>query len=277
MFSAFVESASFYFNLGLTHMTSMYSGGYTALVTNLSPRATEDDVRNFFTYCGLIEHIEILRSGENAPTAYVTYRDAYALETALLLNGSMILDQCIFISRYEAYVNDYDNWSNHASNPEYSITTSQDVHMDKFVASPGEALTMAQVVVKTMVAKGYVLGKDAFVMAKAFDESHSVSSTAATKVAELSNKIGLTDTINSGIETFKSVDEKYHVTDFTKSAATVTGTTAIVVASVTGKAAVAAGTAIANSSYFAKGALWVSDVLTRAAKAAADLGQNEKK
>ena len=37
----------------------------------------------------------------------------------------MILDQCIFISRYEAYVNDYDNWSNHASNPEYSITTSQ--------------------------------------------------------------------------------------------------------------------------------------------------------
>ena len=149
--------------------------------------------------------------------------------------------------------------------------------MDKFVSSPGEALTLAQEVVKTMVAKGYVLGKDAFIMAKTFDESHSVSSTAASKVVELSNKIGLTDTINSGIETFKSVDEKYHVTDFTKSAATVTGTTAIVVATVTSKAAVAAGNAVVNSSYFAKGALWVSDVLTRAAKATADLGQHEKK
>ncbi|XP_047172976.1 binding partner of ACD11 1 [Vigna umbellata] len=255
----------------------MYTDGYTALVTNLSPRATENDVHNFFAYCGLIEHVEIIRSDDNASTAYVTYRDAYALETALLLNGSMILDQCIFISRYEAYVNDYDDWGSHVSKPEDSITISQDDRMDKFVSSPGEALTLAQVVVKTMVAKGYVLGKDAFVMAKAFDESHNVSSTASSKVAELSNKIGLTDSINSGIETFKSVDEKYHVTDFTKSAATVTGTTAIVVASVTGKAAVAAGNAIANSRYFAKGALWVSDMLTRAAKATADLGQSEKK
>ena len=149
--------------------------------------------------------------------------------------------------------------------------------MDKFASSPGEALTMAQEVVKTMVAKGYVLGKDAFVMAKAFDESHNVTSTAAAKVAELSNKIGLTDTINSGIDTFKSVDEKYHVTDITKSAATVTGTTAIVVATVTGKAAMATGNAIVNSRYFAKGALWVSDMLDRAAKATADLGQHEKK
>ncbi|KAK7295352.1 hypothetical protein RJT34_18259 [Clitoria ternatea] len=257
----------------------MYIGGYTAEVTNLSPRATETDVHNFFAYCGVIEHVEILRSGENSSTAYVTYQDAYALETALLLNGSMILDQCISISRCdgEAYVDDRNNWSSHASNTEDSVTTSQDMHMDKFVSSPGEALVMAQEVVKTMAAKGYVLGKDAFVMAKAFDEYHSVSSTAAAKVAELSTKIGLTETINSGIQTFKSVDEKYHVTDFTKSAATVTGTTAIVVAKVTGKAAMATGNAIVNSSYFAKGALWVSDMLTRAAKAAADLGHDEKK
>ncbi|KAK7340528.1 hypothetical protein VNO77_21234 [Canavalia gladiata] len=273
--ATFVESGSVLSNLRLNHLTSMYTGGYTAEIRNLSPRATENDVHNFFAYCGAIEHVEVLRSCENASTAYVTYRDAYAMETALLLNGSMILDQSISISRSEAYDDDCNNWSYHK--PEDSITTSQDIHMDKFVSSSGEALIMAQEVVKTMVAKGYVLGKDAFVMAKAFDESHSVSSIAAAKVAELSNKIGLTDSINSGIETFKSVDEKYHVTDLTKSAATVTGTTAIVVATVTGKAAVAAGNAIVNSSYFAKGALWVSDMLTRAAKTAADLGQHEKK
>ncbi|CAI8591801.1 unnamed protein product [Vicia faba] len=247
----------------------MYSGGYTAEVTNLSPRATENDVHNFFGYCGVIERVDVIRHSDFDSTAYVTFKEAYALGTALLLNGSMILDQSISISLWDAYTDD--------NNVDESITCSQDIHMDKFVSSPGEAFTMAQEVVKTMVAKGYVLSKDAFVMAKAFDESCSVSSTASAKVVELSNKIGLTETINSGIETFKSVDEKYHVTDITKSAAAVTGTTAIVVATVTGRAAVAASNAIVNSSYFAKGALWVSDMLSRAAKSAAELGQHQNK
>lgn len=130
-------------------------------------------------------------------------------------------------------------------------------------------------VVQTMLAKGYVLGKDALLQAKIFDESHQVSATAAAKVAELSNRIGLTDSISSSMEVVKSVDEKYHVSDITKSAITVTGTAAVMAATVTGKAAVAAGSAVVNSSYFAKGALWVSDMLGRAAKAAADLGTHE--
>lgn len=132
---------------------------------------------------------------------------------------------------------------------------------DQFVSTPGEAVTVVQEVVQTMISKGYVLSKEALSKAKAFDESHQVSSTAAAKVAELSKKIGLTDKIHSGMEAVKSVDEKYHVYDMTKTAA-----------SYTGKTAVAAATAVVNSSYFAKGALWVSDVLDRAAKAAADLG-----
>ena len=141
--------------------------------------------------------------------------------------------------------------------------------MQKLASTPGEAVTMAQEVVKTMVAKGYVLGKDALIKAKDLDESYGV--------AELCKKIGLTDTINSSRETFKSVDEKYYVTDITKSAATITGTAAIALVTVTGKAAMAAGTAVVNSSYFAKGAHWVSDMLNHAAKAASDLGQRNDK
>ncbi|CAL5367286.1 unnamed protein product [Camellia sinensis] len=37
-------------------------GGYTAEVTNLSPRATEKVVYEFFAYCGEVEHVEIIRS-----------------------------------------------------------------------------------------------------------------------------------------------------------------------------------------------------------------------
>ncbi|KAJ7974426.1 Binding partner of ACD11 1 [Quillaja saponaria] len=139
----------------------------------------------------------------------------------------MIVDQCVCISRWRSYVVESEAWSSPAWKPEERYTSSADIHIGRTMSTPGEAVTMAQEVVKTMVAKGYVLGKDALVMAKAFDESHNFSSTAASKVAELSNKIGLTETINSGTETFKSVDQRYHVSDIAKSATTVTGMAAI--------------------------------------------------
>ncbi|XP_071723130.1 binding partner of ACD11 1 [Rutidosis leptorrhynchoides] len=234
----------------------MYPGGFIAEVTNLSPEATEKDLYDFFSHCGAVEHIEIVRSGEYASSAYVTFRDCYALETAVLLSGAQIVDQQVCI----AY------WG-----------TTYVFHTEKFASTPGEAVTIAQQVVKTMVAKGYVLGKDALFKAKAFDESHQMSSSAAAKFAELSKRIGLTDTIQSSMDTVRSVDGKYGVSDFTKSAVLVTGTAAVAAAKVTGKTAAAAANVVVNSSYFGKGALWVSDVLHRAAKAAADMGSHATK
>ncbi|XP_068637606.1 binding partner of ACD11 1-like [Aristolochia californica] len=236
--------------------------GYTIEVTNLSPHATEKDVYDFFTFSGVIEHVEIVRSGAYACTAYVTFRDPHALETAVLLTGATIVDQKVSISRWGQYevTNFWDRptWRiEEDTDPRNSNAISQSSH---FVSSTGEAVTMAQEVVKTMVAKGYVLGKDALSRAKAFDESHHVSASAAAKVAELSKRIGLTDKINAGVEAAKSVDERFHVVNTTKA-----------VASATGRTAVAAATAVANSSYFSSGALWVSGALMKASKMAADL------
>ncbi|KAF3969518.1 hypothetical protein CMV_006692 [Castanea mollissima] len=249
----------------------MYPGGYTAEVTSLSPKATEKDVYDFFAHCGAIEHVELIRAGECACTAYVTFKDAYALETAVLLSGATIVDQCICIQHWGTY--ESDPWNSLSWKPEDN-TSSIVIHTGQCVSTSGEAVTVAQEVVKTMLAKGYVLGKDALIKAKAFDEYHGVSATAAAKIAELSDRIGLTDKIHVGMETVKSVDEKFHVSEITKSAATVTGTAAVVAAMVTGKAAVAAGHAVVNSTYFAKGALWVSESLNRAAKAVADFGSH---
>ena len=125
-------------------------------------------------------------------------------------------------------------------------------------------MSLAQDVVKAMVSKGYVLGVGALSKAKSFDESHQVSATATAKVAELSEKIGLTDKIYAGVGAVKSVDERYHIYDTTKSAVAATGRTAA-----------AATNTVVNSSYFSKGALWMSDALSRAAKAAADLGNRD--
>ncbi|XP_075090497.1 binding partner of ACD11 1 isoform X1 [Nicotiana tabacum] len=241
----------------------MYLGHYTAEVTSLSPKATEKDVYEFFSHCGEIEQVEIIRLSEYASIAYVTFKDTYALETAILLSGSTIVDQCVRVSRLEAQIDEYDPWNNSRDKVENGSSYAQGTHTNEFVSTPGEAVTMAQHVVETMIVKGYELSKDALTKAKAFDESYQVSSTAAAKVAELSKRVGLTDRIQSGMETVKSVDKKYHLSELTMSAA-----------SFTGKTAVAAATTVVNSSYFSKGALWVSDALNRAAKVAADLGNN---
>ncbi|GAB2216530.1 hypothetical protein Droror1_Dr00024305 [Drosera rotundifolia] len=237
----------------------MSPGGYTIEVTALSPNATEQDVFDFFSHCGPVEHLEILRSGQ-ARTAYVTFRDAYALETAVLLSGAVIVDQCVCITPWGNYTDEHDPWSGSSWNQsDYSSSTG--TQSRQFVSTPSEALFQAQEVVITMMAKGYDLGKDVLSRAKAFDESHNVSATAVSKVAELSNRMGLTDKISVGVQAAKSVDEKFQIVERTKSAA-----------SITGRTAVAAATTVVNSSYFSKGALWVSDVLSRASKAAADLG-----
>ncbi|KAK9116823.1 hypothetical protein Sjap_015770 [Stephania japonica] len=239
----------------------MSPGGYVVEVTGLSPNVTEKDLHDFFSFSGAIDHIEIIRSGEHPCTAYVTFKFAHAMDTAVLLSGATILDQRVCITKWGQYEDEFDIWSRPSWRIEEDDGSMNTSHESRSIPTAGEAATMAQQVVKSMVGKGYVLGKDALSKARAFDESHQVSASAAAKVAELSNRLGLTDKIHAGVGAVKSVDEKYNVSETTMSAA-----------SATGRAAVTAANAVVNSSYFSKGALWVSDVLTRAAKATADLG-----
>ncbi|KAL5553884.1 hypothetical protein UlMin_041285 [Ulmus minor] len=238
----------------------MNSGGYAVEVTGLSPKATEKDVHDFFAFSGAIEHVEIIRSGEDACTGYVTFKDAYSQETACLLSGATIVDQRVCITRWGQYKDEFDFW-NSSSERREDETSSSFPSRTQFVSNAGEAVSMTQEVVKTMLARGYVLGKDALAKAKDYDESHQVSASAAAKVAELSERIGLLDKISAGVQAARSVDERYHVTEMTKSAVMATGRTATTAAN-----------SVVNSSYFSKGALWMSDALNRAAKAASDLG-----
>ncbi|ONI30765.1 hypothetical protein PRUPE_1G271600 [Prunus persica] len=236
----------------------MSSGGYAVEVTGLSPKATEKDVHDFFAFSGSIDHVEIVRSGECACTAYVTFKDSYSQETACLLSGATIIDQAVCITRWGHYQDEFDFWNRPRHEEE---TDSSPPQGSQNVPSAGEVVTMAQEVVKTMLSKGFVLGKDALAKAKSMDDSHQVSASAAARVTELSQRFGLADKICAGVGAVKSVDERYHVSEITKLAM-----------SETGRKAAEAATAVANSSYFSTGALWVSDALSRAAKVAADLG-----
>ncbi|KAF7019169.1 hypothetical protein CFC21_032372 [Triticum aestivum] len=225
----------------------MSGTGYTVEVTNLSSSASENDLHEFFSFSGPIEHIDLIRSGGYGSTAYVTFKEPYALETAVLLSGATIVDQPVCISRW----GQPDEPCNFWDRPTWQVEEEIEYR---------EALTVAQDVVKTMLSRGYILSKDALSRARAFDESHQLSGSAAAKAAELSRRLGLTDRVSAGVGAIRSVDETYHVTETTKTVATATGRTAVKVMNT-----------IVTSSYFSAGAMMVSDALTRAAKAAENL------
>ncbi|KAM3371218.1 hypothetical protein ACQJBY_018541 [Aegilops geniculata] len=225
----------------------MSGSGYTVEVTNLSSSASENDLHEFFSFSGPIEHIDLIRSGGYGSTAYVTFKEPYALETAVLLSGATIVDQPVCISRW----GQPDEPCNFWDRPTWQVEEETEYR---------EALTVAQDVVKTMLSRGYILSKDALSRARAFDESHQLSGSAAAKAAELSRRLGLTDRVSAGVGAIRSVDETYHVTETTKTVATATGRTAVKVMNT-----------IVTSSYFSAGAMMVSEALTRAAKAAENL------
>lgn len=152
-------------------------------------------------------------------------------------------------------------------------TPGQNFHANELSITPMEAVTMTQEVVTTMIAKGYVLSKDALSRARAFDEAYGLSAAAAAKIAELSKRVGLTDRI-------RSADEQLHLSNTATTVATAAGQIAAAtghIAIATGRTAAAVGSSIVNSSYFAAGALVVSDALHKASKYAADLGHRAGK
>ncbi|KAF5783750.1 hypothetical protein HanXRQr2_Chr11g0511491 [Helianthus annuus] len=85
-----------------------------------------------------------------------------------------------------------------------------------------EVAQEAEEVVSTMLAKGSVLGKDALQKAKSFDEKHQLTSNVSATAVSIDQKMGLTQKLSTGTavvyEKMKEVDERYQVSEATKSA-----------------------------------------------------------
>lgn len=128
------------------------------------------------------------------------------------------------------------------------------------------AAQKAEDVVSGMLAKGFILGKDALNRAKSFDERHQLISTATAKVASLDQKIGLSEKITVGAtivnDKVKEVDQKFQVSEKTKTAFAAAEQTVS-----------SAGSAIMKNRYILTGATWVTGAFSRVQKAAGDVGQ----
>ncbi|KAE9464670.1 hypothetical protein C3L33_03469, partial [Rhododendron williamsianum] len=168
----------------------------TAKVTNLSLGATEQDIKEFFSFSGEIEYVDMHSENERSQTAHVTFKDPQGAETAVLLSATE----------------------------------------NKNPGASESAIQKAEDVVTGMLAKGFILGKDALNKAKTFDDQHQLTSTASAKVASLDQKIGLTaeQTVST------------------------------------------AGSAIMKNRYVLTGTSWVTGAFSRVSKAAEDVGKKTK-
>lgn len=130
----------------------------------------------------------------------------------------------------------------------------------------GDAVTRAQDVISTMLARGYDLGKDAMNKAKTFDEKHQLLANATATVSSLDRKMGLTQKFSTGTavvnEHVKAIDERYQVFEKTR--------TAFVAAE---QKVSTASSALMKNKYIFTSAAWVTGALSKVSKAAGEVGQ----
>ncbi|XP_027343243.1 binding partner of ACD11 1-like [Abrus precatorius] len=225
----------------------------TVKVSNISMSANEKDIEGFFSFSGDIQNIEMLRETESTQVAYVTFRDSQGADTAVLLTGSNIVNIPVTITPVENY-----------QLPPVALPSTP----EKKQTPAG--VKKAEDAVSTMLAKGFILGKDALNKAKSFDERHHLTSNASATVASIDRKMGISDKLSIGTtivnEKVREMDEKYQVFEKTKCAIAVAEQKASI-----------AGSAIMSNPYVLTGAMWVSNAITAVAKAAEDVTTMTKK
>ncbi|RLN39874.1 binding partner of ACD11 1 [Panicum miliaceum] len=220
----------------------------TVKVSNLSLNAVKREITEFFSFSGDIEYVEMQSESEWSQLAYVTFKDSQGADTAVLLSGATIVDRAVIITPAENY------------------QLPPEAHKQLSGASPTteSAVRKAEDVASSMLAKGFVLSKDALNLARSFDERHNILSNATATVASIDRQYGLSEKINLGRtivgSKVKEVDERYQVTELTKSA----------LATAEQKASIA-GSAILSNQYVSASASWLTSAFGMVTKAAGDM------
>ncbi|KAJ6791339.1 binding partner of ACD11 1-like [Iris pallida] len=218
----------------------------TVKVSNISLSASQQDIREFFSFSGDIVYVEMQSESEKSQIAYVTFKDSQGADTAVLLSGATIVDLTVTVVLAENY------------------QLPPEAYKSTMVEGKPLAVQKAEDVMSSMLAKGFVLGKDALQRAKLFDERHGLTSNATATVASLDRRMGLSEKISTGTavvnEKAREVDERFQVSQTARSA----------LAAAEQKAS-AAGSALLSNPYVSTGVSWFSTALSRVANAAGDV------
>ncbi|KAH9794428.1 RRM domain-containing protein [Citrus sinensis] len=240
----------------------------TLEVSNVSLVVSEEDIKEFFSFSGEIQYVEMRSESDTTQLVYVTFKDSQGADTALLLSGATIAGLPVTIT----HAQDYQLPPDAVSLKMFCYEAACFLTFLDLEHEPPEtdsAVKKAEDVVSTMLAKGFVLGKDAINKAKAFDEQHKLTSNASATVTSIDQKMGLSEKLSVGTaivnEKLKEMDDHFQVSEKTKSAYAVAE-----------QKASSAGSAIMSNRYVLTGATWVTSAFSRVTKAAEDVSMKTK-
>ena len=159
------------------------------LVKNISKEANEDIVKDFFSFCGTIQHFEMIES-DDAYAALIVFDKDSAANTAKLLTNAVIVDSQVSVSSY------------------FEPTAESKKSVEQVVKPALH--TVAQ-----LLAAGYKLSDNIINRAKTVDSNLGFTSTlshyaeqAKEEVLKLENRYHLLETVQTQV---KSVDERFGV------------------------------------------------------------------
>ncbi|QUC23747.1 uncharacterized protein UV8b_07988 [Ustilaginoidea virens] len=153
----------------------------TVHVKNIAPATSDDEVKNFFGFCGKIADFKVETEGETK-SAEVTFEKKTAMKTALLLNTTKLGPNQISVTSASGSA-DEDGSHDAKSEERDSDHISQ------------EEKPRARILAEYL-ASGYVVGDAAIERAIELDHKHNVS--------------------NRFLTTIQNLDQKYHATDRAK-------------------------------------------------------------
>ncbi|KAG6002574.1 hypothetical protein E4U21_002957 [Claviceps maximensis] len=154
----------------------------TVYVKNIASATSDDEVKNFFSFCGKIADFKLTADGETK-SADVTFEKETAMKTALLLNNTQLGPNHITVTSANGSTTD-DDGSHYAKNDERDsdAITQEEKPRTRILAE--------------YLAHGYVVGDVAIERAIELDTKHNVS--------------------NRFLNTIQNMDQKYHATDRAK-------------------------------------------------------------
>jgi RNA recognition motif-containing protein len=165
------------------------SAASTVHVKNISPKTSEQEVKDFFSFCGKIASIKITPEGDTQ-SATVVFEKETAAKTALLLDNTQLGATQVQVTSATGVNADEGN--------HYATGAERDTDEISQEEKPRTRI------IAEYLAHGYVIGDQATQRAIDLDQKHGVSSKFLQTLQQLDQKYHAT-------EKAKAVDQSYGV------------------------------------------------------------------
>ncbi|KAK2741569.1 hypothetical protein FQN57_005552 [Myotisia sp. PD_48] len=169
----------------------------TVHVSNISPKTSEKEVRDFFSFCGKIVSLSVTPSSGDADasqSATVTFEKETAARTALLLDQTQLGPSSVHVLSAQSL-------DDIAGDKAASASEAKDEHSHGLEQ---EDKPRSRIVAEYL-AQGYAISDQAIEKAINLDKSHGISSRFTAALQNFDNKYHATDKA-------KELDNNYQIT-----------------------------------------------------------------